>query len=125
MRGNFFTLKLSGLRGWLVIWLIGTLILIPGCWPRNERPVAQISAKPIKGEAPLTVYFDGLDSYDPDGRITSYYWDFGDGVTCPPDCGTGDTTAPSHQYTETGSYRARLTVIDDKGAKDSDFIINP
>jgi len=89
----------------------------------NERPIAVIHAKPTKGEVPLTVYFDGLDSYDPDGTIVSYFWDFGDGVTCPPDCGSGDATTPTHQYTVAGEYRARLTVTDDKGAKGSDFVI--
>lgn len=122
MRGRFPLLGLSSVKGWLAIGLIGSLILISGCVP-NERPVAQITAKPTKGEAPLTVYFDGLDSYDPDGQVTSYYWDFGDGVTCPPDCGSGDITAPTHQYMEAGTYKARLTVTDDKGAKDSDFVI--
>ena len=123
MRRQFLT-RVGSVRGWLAIWLMLSLILIPGCLPDgNKRPIAQISAKPTKGEVPLTVYFDGLDSYDPDGSIISYHWDFGDRVTCPPDCGSGDVITPTHQYMEAGTYRARLTVTDDKGAEDRDFVI--
>ncbi|NBC17359.1 MAG: hypothetical protein GVY18_08620, partial [Bacteroidetes bacterium] len=38
----------------------------------NALPVAQASATPASGSAPLTVTFDGTGSSDPDGTITSY-----------------------------------------------------
>jgi len=51
-------------------------------------------------------------SYDPDGTIVSYFWDFGDGTNA-----TGVTT--SHSYSAIGNYTVTLTVTDDDGATDS------
>src|SRR5262249_10801062 len=51
-------------------------------------------------------------STDPDGTISSYSWDFGDGSS-----GSGATT--SHQYGSAGSFTAKLTVIDSMGASAS------
>jgi PKD repeat protein len=79
----------------------------------NQVPVAQISAVPTNGEVPLDVNFDGVMSYDGDGTIASYAWDFGDGNN-----GSGIST--SHTYTAIGSYTARLTVTDDDGASASE-----
>jgi len=60
-----------------------------------------------------SVELDGSASYDPDGTIVSYDWDFGDNTT-----GTGALV--SHTYTAVGVYIASLTVTDDRGAKASD-----
>jgi PKD repeat protein len=57
----------------------------------------------------LACSFDGTGSTDPDGTITSFAWDYGDGAT-----GTGGS--PSHTYAAAGTYTARLTVTDDGGA---------
>ncbi|MEZ4775558.1 MAG: PKD domain-containing protein [Bacteroidia bacterium] len=75
----------------------------------NSNPVAVINATPITGTAPLLVDFDGTSSSDPDGLITNYTWDFGDGKT-----GTGNLLA--HTYQSAGNYLATLTVQDDSGA---------
>ena len=55
-----------------------------------------------------TVIFDGSRSYDPDGQIKSFVWDFGDGSS-------GWGIAPTHVYTASGTYIATLTVTDDNG----------
>ena len=55
---------------------------------------------------------DGSDSSDSDGTIASYAWDFGDGES-----GTGAVAA--HTYAAGATYDIKLTVTDDKGAKDS------
>jgi PKD repeat protein len=57
----------------------------------------------------LTASFDGTGSSDPDGSLTRYSWAFGDGTS-----GTGATVA--HTYAAPGTYRAVLTVTDDRGA---------
>ena len=75
----------------------------------NSLPVALFTAAPTSGSAPLTVRFDGSASRDPDGSITGYSWDFGDGTK-----GTGKTT--SHIYTRAGSFTIKLTVTDNSGA---------
>jgi PKD repeat protein len=56
------------------------------------------------------VSFDGTTSRDPDGTVTDWSWDFGDGST-----GSGSRTA--HTYTEPGRYFPKLTVTDNSGAQ--------
>ncbi len=51
------------------------------------------------------VTFDGSKSYDLDGTITDYVWEFGDGSN-----GTGVTT--THSYGTAGEYTVKLTVTD-------------
>jgi len=80
--------------------------------PPNSPPVASFTRTPSSGEAPLNVSFDASTSYDSDGSITSYVWDFGDG-------GSGSDVAASHTYNSAGIYTAQLTVTDDDGATDS------
>jgi PKD repeat protein len=80
--------------------------------PVNQPPVAQATAAPNAGTAPLTVAFDGRGSSDTDGSIVSYAWTFGDSVS-----GTGPTT--THTYQTAGTYSAGLTVTDNQGATDS------
>lgn len=77
--------------------------------PVNQPPTARMTATPVSGAAPLTVGFDGSGSSDPDGTIVSYAWNFGDGAAA-----TGP--APSHTYSQPGSYTAALTVTDNSGA---------
>ncbi|MBN2543838.1 PKD domain-containing protein [bacterium] len=72
----------------------------------GEPPVAVINAEPIIGIPPLTVTFDGSNSFDPDGNIIKYQWSFGDGVISP------DITT-SHLYQNEGVYVAKLKVTDD------------
>ena len=72
------------------------------------QPVAQFTANPPSGPAPLDVTFDASGSSDPDGTIISYTWDFGDGFS-----GNGETIM--HQYTANGNYDVMLTVVDNDG----------
>src|SRR3989344_2191309 len=52
-----------------------------GGTPTNQPPTAIISATPTSGNTPLTVSFNGSNSSDPNGSITTYTWNFGDGTT--------------------------------------------
>ena len=79
--------------------------------------MAVLEAAPIRGDAPLTVEFDGSRSHDPDGMIVRYEWDFGDGQHVG-----GSQAKVSHVYTQNGVYLATLTVIDEFGARDSDKV---
>ena len=85
-----------------------TLIFLTGCWPANTAPVASFAVSVLAGPAPLTVIFDALSSYDSDGTILVYSWDYGDGST-----GSGDEV--SHTYTTEGVYTVILEVTDNGG----------
>ncbi|UCH74375.1 MAG: PKD domain-containing protein, partial [Rhodospirillales bacterium] len=78
----------------------------------NMRPVAIATANPASGEVPLTVSFSAAGSFDPDGIIVDYAWDFGDGTG-----GAGMNV--SHDYIQAGEYLATLTVTDNLGASTS------
>jgi PKD repeat protein len=56
----------------------------------------------------------GGSSYDPDGYIVSYEWDFGDG-----NFGSGENV--SHAYTTPGEYTVSLTVTDNDNMTDSEI----
>lgn len=71
----------------------------------NQAPTASFLA-PVEN---LTGSFDATASSDPDGSITAYAWDFGDG-----DTGTGSTA--THSYSVPGSYLVTLVVTDNQGA---------
>jgi len=73
----------------------------------NAHPVASFDHSPevpLKGE---TVTFNASSSYDPDGFIISYVWDFGDGTTS-----VSDNPIVYHTYQQEGNYTVTLTVID-------------
>jgi len=76
----------------------------------NEHPEAVASVDWIEG---LTVGFSSEGSYDPDGYIESYYWEFGDGHA-------SEESNPVHTYQEAGEYAAVLIVTDDEGATGKD-----
>jgi len=78
----------------------------------NQTPIASFTASPTSGVVPLEVFFDASGSYDPDGNILSYAWDFKDGST-------GNGQIISHTFAFTGNYDVKLTVTDNKGATDS------
>ena len=80
--------------------------------PINQPPVAQASANPTSGTAPLTVQFSAAGSTDPDGTIVAYAWNFGDG-------NSSAEANPTHTYNDAGVYQATLTVTDDDGASSS------
>ncbi len=81
----------------------------------NQSPIAVVSADQTSGDAPLTVQFSSDGSYDPDGAIASYAWDFGDG-------NISSEVNPSHVYTASGTYDATLVVTDNEGATGSNSV---
>jgi len=89
--------------------------------PPNKSPVAAASATPVSGYAPLTVSFSSSGSFDPDGTLVGYSWNFGDG-------GTSTAANPSHTYNSVGTFTATLTVTDDRGGtsgKSVTITVNP
>ena len=74
----------------------------------NQRPTASFTAIPTSGPAPLLVSVDAGGSTDPDGVISNYSWNFGNGATS-----TGLRTQTT--YTTPGIYVITLTVTDNRG----------
>ncbi|WP_432955651.1 ThuA domain-containing protein [Micromonospora haikouensis] len=74
----------------------------------SRAPIAQASADPSSGPAPLTVNFSSAGSRDPDGGTLTYSWAFGDGQT-------STEANPTHTYATAGDYTAQLTVTNPAG----------
>lgn len=75
----------------------------------NKFPKAQFSYSPEEAVVKQEVTFDAAMSTDPDGTITQYAWEFGDG-------GTAEDMEATHSYALPGEYTVTLTVTDNEGA---------
>ncbi len=80
--------------------------------PQNTPPVAYVNG-PYSGDEGVAVAFSSANSYDPDGSVASYSWDFGDGSS-------SSQANPNHTYAAAGTYNVTLTVTDNSGASVSD-----
>jgi len=89
------------------------------CWvlfvtPFLAPPTATFTINPQTPEQPLIVgepiTFDATDSEDPDGKIVTYVWDFGDETSSKEEVPT-----ITHSYTVAGEYTVELKVVDDHG----------
>lgn len=106
-----------------MVLLVGFLLVscnFPNPFTRWPEPVIDIAEGSPYGTAPLTITFDISASYDPDGTIVSFTFDFGDGTE--PIEGTDITEPIEHTYTTPGSYFAKLTVRDNGWAKGSAWL---
>ena len=75
--------------------------------PSNVAPLANVGGL-YGSNYKQPVQFNGSGSYDPDGQVLLYFWDFGDGMT-------GVGARPTHQYVTGGIYTVTLTVRDNLG----------
>lgn len=103
----------------IVILLVAPLILSIGCSSgcldqqqpiksQNQKPTSFCFGTPTNGVAPLKVQYTGTGS-DPDGMITFYHWDFGDGSVA-------NLQNPSHLYLHEGTYTVIFTVTDNNAS---------
>jgi PKD repeat protein len=77
------------------------------------NPIANIDPQNYNGYN-FTIYFSGNRSWDPDGNIVRYSWDFDDGTT-------SDLSETFHTYDEEGTYLVSLLVEDDDGNFDRKY----
>ena len=73
--------------------------------PPNQAPEPRFI---LARERSLTVRVDASASDDPDGRIATYAWDFGDGQV-------GEGASTEHEYANAGCFQITLTIVDDRG----------
>jgi PKD repeat protein/endonuclease I len=80
--------------------------------PTNQAPVAEANG-PYSGSVGAAISFSSAGSYDADGTIVGWAWNFGDG-------GSSTLANPTHTYTAAGNFTVTLTVTDDLGATGGD-----
>jgi len=86
----------------------------------NQFPVAEANG-PYSGGVGTSIIFSSAGSFDPDGSIQSYSWDFGER-------GLSSRANPRHTHNSSGVFTATLTVTDNDGAMDEDTVsvtVNP
>jgi len=94
----------------------------------NKEPVAILTPETISVKVGEAVEWDASESFDEDGTIVSYEWDYGDGVVSPLGIntlaksstdGNSGGAQSSYVYSDSGTYFVTLTVTDDQGATDT------
>ena len=88
---------------------VGTLVI----HVLNRVPHASFRISPFGAPRDYPVQFDASESYDSDGEIVSYLWDFGDGETA--EGMNVEHVFPRQQE----DYLITLTVTDEDGASNS------
>jgi PKD repeat protein len=83
----------------------------PMSYPKNRPPSVKINVPTYAHQNQLITY-NGTGSFDPDGFIISYRWDFGDGTT-------GSGLVVTHSYASNGNYTITLIVTDNDGSTSS------
>ncbi len=92
---------------------VNVRILSPGS---DLPPTAVINVTPSTiGNLSTVFVFNGSGSWDAEGPIASYLWDFGDGSNAT-------TAIASHTYLTRGSHTVTLTVWDTYGWDDTDTV---
>ncbi|UCH89847.1 MAG: PKD domain-containing protein, partial [Thermoplasmata archaeon] len=82
---------------------------------KNAAPTAVLEVDSTEVKTGQDITFDASKSYDPDGSVTSYYFDFGDGNNS----GWIDKSIFNYNYSNPGTFLIRLTVRDNYGGENS------
>jgi len=76
------------------------------------QPVPSFTYTPLNPVVNQAITFNASSSYDPDGNITNYEWNFGDGTN-----GSGNII--THSYSSAGKYSVTLTITDNSNTLNS------
>ena len=85
-------------------WSLPLEITVSQAASGETPPVADINFS-VNESDDLIIEFDASASFDPDGNIANYLWDFGDGEN-------GTSISPIHTYAAPGTYTVTLEVTD-------------
>jgi hypothetical protein len=77
----------------------------------NKAPIAGFSFTPFDPTTKDSIRLTD-SSYDPDGTITGWFWNFGDG-------NSSTIQTPTHTYSQSGQYTISLQVTDNDGLTNS------
>jgi DNA/RNA endonuclease G (NUC1) len=77
----------------------------------TKPPFAKLDG-PYTSSEGSAVAMSGASSFDPNGTVTSYVWNFGDGIE-------SSGSSLSHTYAQDGDYTLRLIVTDNDGLADT------
>ena len=116
-RPGVYTIRLSVTDGQLTTTDDLVITVTNPTPPTNQPPVANAGPNQttLACTATTSLSFNGNLSSDPDGTITAYLWNWGDGTP-----NTSGITA-NHTFTaRTQPYTVTLTVTDNQGAQNSD-----
>jgi len=102
---------MRGIPWYVTLLLLLSIAVVNLSTLGNQEPVAQITVSSDRDADPVEHIFDASASFDSDGRIERYAWDFGDGS------GSQHVMA-KHAYDSQGRYVVTLVVVDDLGDSD-------
>jgi PKD repeat protein len=89
-------------------------------YEQNKSPVAVVDPVYQEITAGETVFFNAGESYDEDGDIVLYSWDFDENeIGLLKSFSSNEGSSAEHVFYQEGLYTITLTVIDDKGATNS------
>ncbi|NNE34022.1 MAG: PKD domain-containing protein, partial [Rhodothermales bacterium] len=86
---------------------------VPTEVPAGPSPIADAGGPYVADEGE-TIPFDGSGSFDPDGGVLVYGWDFGDGST-------GSGVSSAYSYVDDGEFDVTLAVVDPQGLRTIDM----
>jgi PKD repeat protein len=98
----------------IILTLISSMMLFYPRFPLHKWPHAVFVYSPIMPIIYENVTFDASHSFDPDGWIMRYRWDFGDGIVS-----VENRSIVNHVFSEFGIRKVTLTVTDNNNLTDS------
>lgn len=117
--GNFATSPEDQYGAGDGIWRIAIAAPAPPVTEDNEEPIAVIEPSELNVAVGEPAEYSAVESFDSDGEIVSYSWDFGNGDVVETFTATQKDFTATHVFYEAGDHTITLTVTDDQGATNS------
>jgi hypothetical protein len=90
-------------------WSVSIRLVPPAVMQVPGAPIAAFTFGPANPKVGDVILFDASPSFDPDGSVVSYHWNWGDGDVP----GTGRNQ--DHDFVAPGTFFVTLTVTDNSG----------